>query len=103
MIPIYRSIDEREVAHMTLSEYTEEIISPEMSVLMVLEGPSGAWRPKRIAEVERLGWGRDIVSVMKEQKHEVIFAQPYPTYEDAAKAATILNKVWNSQHELLVG
>ena len=87
---------------MTLSEYTEEI-SPEMSVLMVLEGPSGAWRPHRIAEVEQLGWGRDIVSVMKAQKHEVIFAQPYSTFEDAAKAATILNKLFSSQKELLVG
>lgn len=88
---------------MTLSDYTEEIISPEMSVLMVLQGPSGAWRPKRIAEVERLGWGKDIVSVMKEQKHEVIFAQPYETYEDAARAATVLNKLFSSQKELLVG
>lgn len=88
---------------MTLSEYTEEIISPEMSVLMVLQGPTRAWKPHRIAEVARLGWGRDLVSVMKEQKHEVIFAQPYETYEDAAKAATVLNKLFNSQKELLVG
>lgn len=87
---------------MTLSEYTEELISPEMTVLMVLQGPSGAWRPKRIAEVERLGWGKDIVSVMREQKHEVIFAQPYEKFDEAAKAATVLNKLFHSQKELLV-
>lgn len=87
---------------MKLDECREELLFPDSSVLLVMENPTADMRWKRrIAEVERITWGNDIISVIKAKPHIVIFAQPYTRFEDAAKAAMILNKVWASQRELL--
>ena len=86
---------------MTLSECREKIIPPESAVLLVLQSPEGTWRPRRIAEVERVTLDTDLIQILDSKKDRVVFAQPYWSFEEAAKAATIMNKFFVSQKEFL--